>query len=90
MAKTAVSLYSASEASTIVRRLEDAGISSGSICTFSESGNNRFWDSDSGNEASGSTADRVSSYLMRNGVPGDDAHAYAEGVRRGHSLVAVR
>ncbi len=93
MAKTAVSLFSnEAEASTIVGRLEDAGISHDKICTFAEGGSNRFWGgaSDFGDEASGSTADRVSSYLMRNGVPADDAQTYAEGVRRGHALVAVR
>ncbi len=93
MAKTAVSLFSnEAEASTIVRRLEDAGISHDKICTFAEGGNNRFWGgaSEFGDEASGTTADRVSTYLMRNGVPADDAQTYAEGVRRGHALVAVQ
>jgi uncharacterized protein (TIGR02271 family) len=94
MAKTVTSLFrSESEASSIVRRLEDAGVASGSICLFTESGgSNRFWEGTGGadDDASGSSSDRVSNYLTRNGVPAGDAHSFAEGVRRGHALVAVR
>lgn len=93
MAKTVTCLYtSESEASSIVRQLEGAGISHGDICFFAESGENRFWDSsdnydhDSGSEGE----DRITRYLRGNGVPANDAHAYAEGVRRGHALVAVK
>ncbi len=94
MAKTVTSLFSSeSQASSIVRRLEDAGVASGSICLFTEGGgSNRFWDGASsfGDDTSGSSSDRVSNYLMRNGVPAGDAHAFAGGVRRGHALIAVR
>jgi uncharacterized protein (TIGR02271 family) len=92
MAKTVTSLFSSeSQASTIVRRLEDAGIASGTICMFTEGGSNRFWNESSGfGDDIDQADDRVSNFLMRNGVPATDAHAFAEGVRRGHSLVAVR
>jgi uncharacterized protein (TIGR02271 family) len=92
MAKTVTSLFSSeSQASTIVRRLEDAGIASGTICMFTEGGSNRFWNESSGfGDGIDESNDRVSNFLMRNGVPASDAHAFAEGVRRGHSLVAVR
>jgi uncharacterized protein (TIGR02271 family) len=93
MAKTVTSLFSSeSQASSVVRRLEDAGIASGTICLFTEGGSNRFWDGSSGfgGGAEGSSHDRVSDFLMRNGVPAGDAQSFAEGVRRGHSLVAVR
>ena len=76
----------------IVRELEQSGISQGKICLFTNSGNNRFWDGTSSFDESsgGSHHDRVEHYLTTNGVPRDDAHAYAEGVRRGHALIAVR
>jgi len=93
MAKTVTCLFnSEAQASTILRRLEDAGLSGGKVCMFSNSGNNRFWDESPGFEKSGGGADhdRVESYLRSNGVPDDDARAYAEGVRRGHTLVAVK
>jgi len=93
MAKTVTSLFgSESQASSVVRRLEDSGVANGKICLFTEGGSNRFWDGasnfDDGSE--GASHDRVSRFLMRNGVPAGDAHAFSEGVRRGHSLVAVR
>lgn len=93
MAKTVTCLFnSEAQASAIVSRLEDAGLSRGNICMFSNSGNNRLWDESPGYGESqgGSDRDRVESYLSRNGVPDDDARAYAEGVRRGHTLVAVK
>ncbi len=93
MAKTVTCLFnSEAQASTIISRLEDAGLSRGKICMFSNSGTNRLWDESPGFDASagGSDDDRVESYLRSNGVPGDDARAYAEGVRRGHTLVAAR
>ncbi len=93
MAKTVTCLFSSdSQASSIVRELEQSGISQGSICLFTNSGDNRMWDSTSGFDESsgGSHHDRVERYLTNNGVPHDDARAYAEGVRRGHALVAVR
>jgi len=93
MAKTVTCLFgSESQASAIVSELEQSGISRGSICLFSNSGNNRFWDGTSSfdESSSGSHHDRVEHYLISNGVPRDDARAYAEGVRRGHTLVAVR
>jgi uncharacterized protein (TIGR02271 family) len=93
MAKTVTCLYgSDSQASAIVRELEQSGISQGKICMFTNSGSNRFWD-DTGSfdeSSSGSHHDRVENYLTTNGVPRDDARAYAEGVRRGHALIAVR
>jgi uncharacterized protein (TIGR02271 family) len=93
MAKTVTCLFgSDSQASSIVRELEQSGISQGKICLFSNSGDNRFWDGASSfdESSSGSHHDRVEKYLINNGVPRDDAHAYAEGVRRGHALIAVR
>ena len=93
MAKTVTCLYgSDSQASAITRELEQSGISQGKICMFSNSGDNRFWnDTSSFDESSdGSQHDRVENYLVSNGVPHDDARAYAEGVRRGHVLIAVR
>jgi uncharacterized protein (TIGR02271 family) len=93
MAKTVTCLYgSDSQASAIVRELEQSGISQGKICMFTNSGSNRFWDdANSFDESSGgSHHDRVENYLITNGVPRDDARAYAEGVRRGHALIAVR
>lgn len=93
MAKTVTCLFnSEAQASTIIQRLEDAGLSRGRICMFSNSGNNRLWDGSTGFDQSegGADNDRVERYLNSNGVPRDDAHAYAEGVRRGHTLVAVR
>jgi len=93
MAKTVTCLFgSDSQASDIVRELEQAGISQGRICMFTNSGSNRLWDGSSSfdESSSGSHHDRVESYLTGNGVPHDDAHAYAEGVRRGHALIAVR
>lgn len=93
MAKTVTCLFnSETQASSIVSRLEDAGIGRGKICLFSNTGNNRFWEGTSGYDAgsSGMSHDRVEQYLRDNGVPHDDARAYAEGVRRGHALVAVR
>jgi uncharacterized protein (TIGR02271 family) len=93
MAKTVTCLYSSdAEASSIVRRLEDANISQGKICLFTQTGNSRFWEGTSsfGSDASTAGDNNVAHYLTSNGVPADDAHAYAEGVRRGHALVAVR
>jgi len=93
MAKTVTCLYTSdAEASSVIRELEDAGISQGKICLFTQSGQDRFWDGASSfdDDASVTGEDRVARYLTSNGVPGDDAHAYAEGVRRGHALVAVR
>jgi len=93
MAKTVTCLFgSDSQASSIVRELEQSGVSQGKICLFTASGDNRTWDGTSGfdNSSSGSHHDRVESYLTTNGVPHDDARAYAEGVRRGHALIAVR
>jgi uncharacterized protein (TIGR02271 family) len=93
MAKTVTCLFnSEAQASAIIGKLEDAGLSRGKICMFSSSGNNRYWDDSSSFSAgeSGSDNDRIEHYLENNGVPNDDAHAYAEGVRRGHTLVAVR
>jgi len=103
MAKTVTSLFgSEAQASSIVRRLESAGISGAKICLFTEGGSNRFWDGassfgdgmghSSGTRSSGtsSSGTHVADFLMRNGVPAGDAHAFAEGVRRGHSLIAVR
>jgi uncharacterized protein (TIGR02271 family) len=93
MAKTVTCLFgSDSQASSIVRELEQSGISQGKICLFSNSGNNRFWEGTSSfdESSSGSHHDRIEHYLTNNGVPHDDARAYAEGVRRGHALIAVR
>ena len=93
MAKTVTCLFgSDSQASSIVSELEQSGISQGKICLFTASGNNRTWDGTSGfdESTSGSHHDRVENYLTTNGVPHDDARAYAEGVRRGHALIAVR
>jgi len=93
MAKTVTCLFgSDSQASSIVRELEQSGISQGKICLFSNSGDNRFWEGTSSfdESSSGSHHDRVEHYLINNGVPRDDARAYAEGVRRGHALIAVR
>ena len=93
MAKTVTCLFgSDSQASSSVRELEQSGISQGKICLFTASGNNRTWDGTSGfdESTSGSHHDRVENYLITNGVPRDDARAYAEGVRRGHALIAVR
>lgn len=93
MAKTVTCLFgSDSQASSIVRELEQSGISQGKICLFTASGNNRTWDGTSSfdESTSGSHHDRVENYLTTNGVPHDDARAYAEGVRRGHALIAVR
>ena len=93
MAKTVTCLFgSDSQASSIVRELEQSGISQGKICLFTASGDNRTWDGTSGfdESTSGSHHDRVENYLITNGVPHDDARAYAEGVRRGHALIAVR
>jgi len=93
MAKTVTCLFgSDSQASSIVRELEQSGISQGKICLFTASGDNRTWDGTSsfGESSSGSHHDRVENYLTTNGVPHDDARAYAEGVRRGHALIAVR
>jgi hypothetical protein len=43
MAKTVTSLFgSESQASSIVRRLEEARVASGKICLFTEGGSNRF------------------------------------------------
>jgi uncharacterized protein (TIGR02271 family) len=59
---------------------------------FSEGGTDRLWSSGTGtgydNGLSG--PDRVASYLEDNGVPSSDAHAFAEGVRHGLTLIAVR
>jgi uncharacterized protein (TIGR02271 family) len=93
MAKTVTCLFgSDSQASSIVSQLEQSGISQGKICLFNSSGDNRFWEGTSSfdESSSGSHHDRVEHYLINNGVPQDDARAYAEGVRRGHALVAVR
>jgi uncharacterized protein (TIGR02271 family) len=93
MAKTVTCLFgSDSQASSIVSELEQSGISQGKICLFTASGNNRTWDGTSSfdESSSGSHHDRVENYLTTNGVPHDDARAYAEGVRRGHALIAVR
>ncbi|MGF9758659.1 YsnF/AvaK domain-containing protein [Microvirga sp. 0TCS3.31] len=93
MAKTVTCLFgSDSQASSIVRELEQSGISQGKICLFTASGDNRTWDGTSsfGESSTGSHHDRVENYLTTNGVPHDDARAYAEGVRRGHALIAVR
>ncbi|MBM6579011.1 YsnF/AvaK domain-containing protein [Microvirga sp. BT689] len=93
MAKTVTCLFSSdSQASSIVRELAQSGISQGKICLFTASGENRTWDGASNfdESSSGSHHDRVENYLTTNGVPHDDARAYAEGVRRGHALIAVR
>ncbi|WP_046864682.1 YsnF/AvaK domain-containing protein [Microvirga massiliensis] len=93
MAKTVTSLFeNESRASSVVRRLEDAGISRGDICLFAGGKSDRLWDGPSGfdDATTGAASDRVANYLMRNGVPDDDARTFSEGVRRGHSLIAVR
>ncbi len=93
MAKTVTCLFnSEAQASSIVSRLEQAGITHGKICLFNNTGNHRLWEGTSGFDEGSSTTgdDRVERYLLNNGVPHDDARAYAEGVRRGHALVAVR
>jgi uncharacterized protein (TIGR02271 family) len=95
MSKTVTSLFkSEAQASSAVRRLEEAGISQGRICLFNGTGTgHRFWegtssfDQDSGSSGS---SDRIVHYLHNNGVPSSDAHSFAEGVRRGNTLVAVR
>jgi len=93
MAKTVTCLFnSEAQASSVIDKLEDTGLSRGKICMFTGSGNNRFWDNATGfdDNEGGADNDRVDRYLRKNGVPSDDARAYAEGVRRGHTLVAVR
>jgi len=93
MAKTVTSLFqSQSQASSVVRRLEEAGISFGDISMFTEGGTDRLWSSGTGTgyDKGVSGPDRLASYLEHNGVPTSDAHAFAEGVRRGNTLVAVR
>src|SRR5690606_23648108 len=59
---------------------------------FTNSGSNRFWGDASGSSENGSGLglDRARDYLTSNGVPDADARAYAEGVRRGHTLVAAK
>lgn len=92
MAKTVTCLYNSdNEASSIIRQLDDAGISESKICHFTHTGDHHLWaDTSNVDEASATGGDRVANFLSNNGVPADDAHAYAEGVRRGHALIAVR
>lgn len=91
MAKTITSLFeSESQASSIVRRLEESGVPSGEICVFTQGGSDRTWESGTGYDNGLQGPDRVVNFLERNGVPSSDARAYGEGVRRGHALVAVR
>lgn len=97
MTKTVTCLFKdISEASSTVRELENIGIDRDDICLFSNSGDNRFWsgtssfDQDRSQDTSLGSDNHIERYLSDNGVPADDAHAYAEGVRRGHALVAVR
>ena len=72
MTKTVTCLYrDRSTADAVVSRLEQAGISRGTIDVYSNA-----------------SADLIDD-LEDAGVPRSDAHAYAEGVRRGNSLVAV-
>ena len=89
MAKTVTSLFqSETQASAVVRRLEEAGVASREICVFTQRGSNQESGSGYDNESSG--PDQVADYLERNGVPRSDARAFAEGVRRGHAIVVVR
>jgi uncharacterized protein (TIGR02271 family) len=93
MSKTVTSLFqSESQASSVVRRLEEAGVSSGDISVFAEGGMDRLWSSGNGTgyDKGLSGPDRLTNYLEHNGVPTRDARAFAEGVRRGHTLIAVR
>ena len=94
MSKTVTSLFNTeAEAKAASRHLEDAGISQGDICLFGKIGDDRYW---TGShqvpiETSPTYLDNdIVRYLTDNGVPDRDAHAYAEGVRRGHALLAVR
>ena len=55
MAKTVTCLFgSDSQASSIVRELEQSGISRGSICLFNSTGDNRLWDNTSSLDESSS------------------------------------
>src|SRR5215213_6337132 len=91
MGKTVISLFqSEAEASGVVRRLEELGISSGDIRVFTHGATNRSGPSDRASGEGLRGPDQVAEYLERENVPRDDARAYAEGVRRGHALVAVR
>jgi uncharacterized protein (TIGR02271 family) len=88
--KTVTSMFdNAENASAAVNRLEDAaGIPRSGITVF-DSADARPAGSearmDATDRASGSLADRLADL----GVDASDAHAYAEGVRRGHVLVVV-
>src|SRR5918993_727085 len=91
MAKTVTSLFqSETQASAMVRRLEEAGVASQEICLFTQPSSTRGWESGSGYDNGLSGPDQVADYLERNGVPSSDARAFAEGLRRGHALVVVR
>ncbi|WP_230532750.1 YsnF/AvaK domain-containing protein [Microvirga roseola] len=92
MAKTVTCLYgSEAEAASIVRRLEDAGVSQGKISLFTNAESHRLWEGTSDMyDGSSAMHEGVANYLRANGVPDSDARAYAEGVRRGNALVAVR
>ncbi|MEZ0167408.1 YsnF/AvaK domain-containing protein [Microvirga sp. TS319] len=93
MTKTVTCLFSSeAQASPVVHRLEDGGIDRGNICLLSNTGTSQLWDNTPGfDEQSKNISDEtISRYLQDNGVLSGDAHAYAEGVRRGNALVAVR
>jgi hypothetical protein len=91
MAKTVTSLFqSETQASAVVRRLEEAGVASQEICVFTQGSNQRGWESGSGYDNGLSGPDQVANYLERIGVSSSDARALAEGVRHGHALVVVR
>jgi hypothetical protein len=96
MAKTLVGLYDAfTDAQQVVEDLAKAGFSRSdiSLATHSTSGvKNQHADYSYAKQmaSTGSRGRELIDLLIDNGVPRDEADSYAEGVRRGGTLVLVK
>jgi len=87
--QTVTGLYDNHEdAKTAVSALEDAGISSSNISIVGRSG--KTDESNAGEGAATGAAGGIIGSMTSAGVDENDAHIYAEGVRRGGTLVSAR
>ncbi|HVL71047.1 MAG TPA: YsnF/AvaK domain-containing protein [Beijerinckiaceae bacterium] len=87
--KVVVSLFENHDrAADAVGRLEKDGFSSTNISFLGEAGKSRTWSGSTTMQSREPAA--VERWLKDEGVNASDAHAYAEGVRRGGALVMLR
>jgi uncharacterized protein (TIGR02271 family) len=86
--KIVVSLFQNHErAADAVGRLERDGFSSRDISFLGQAGKSRYWDD---TPTPSREPEAIERWLRDEGVDASDAHAHAEGVRRGGALVALR